>query len=151
VGTAPGGRDAGQGSAQAVVGQEEGAVARNRRGPRCHVRLRRESIEAAVAALRSLKSVDAVFYAMKANANPEILKLVHDRGLNLECVSPGEIARVLEVLPNLDRKRILFTPNFAPRAEYEHALEQGVWVTLDNLFPVKNWAKLFKGKDLFVA
>ena len=110
----------------------------------------RDSIEAAVAALRSLKAVDSVFYAIKANANREILKLVHDRGLNLECVSPGEIARVLEVLPNLDRKRILFTPNFAPRAEYEQALEQGVWVTIDNLFVLKNWAKLFKGRDVFV-
>ena len=106
----------------------------------------RESIEAAVAALRSLKSVDAVFYAMKANSNREILKLVHDRGLNLECVSPGEIARVLEVLPSLDRKRILFTPNFAPRAEYEHALEQGVWVTLDNLFPLQELGEAVQGQ-----
>ena len=110
----------------------------------------RESIQGAVAALRGLKSVDAVFYAMKANPHPEILKLVHDGGLNIECVSPGEIARVLQVLPSLDRKRILFTPNFAPRAEYEQALEQGVWVTLDNLFPLKHWAKSFKGRDIFV-
>ncbi len=57
----------------------------------------RETIEKAIAALRGLKSVDAVFYAMKANSNREILKLVHDGGLNFECVSPGEIARVLEV------------------------------------------------------
>jgi len=110
----------------------------------------RESIEQAVAALRSLKAVDAVFYAMKANPHRDILKIVHDRGLNIECVSPGEIARVLEVLPRIDRKRILFTPNFAPRAEYEQAFEQGVWVTLDNLFPLKHWAKSFKGKELFV-
>jgi diaminopimelate decarboxylase/aspartate kinase len=110
----------------------------------------RESIEKAVDALRSLASVDAVFYAMKANPHPAILKLVHDRGLNLECVSPGEIARVFEVLPGIDRKRILFTPNFAPRSEYEQALEQGVWVTLDNLFPLKHWGKIFKGKDIFV-
>jgi bifunctional diaminopimelate decarboxylase / aspartate kinase len=110
----------------------------------------RESIQGAVAALRSLKSVDAVFYAMKANPNREILKLVHEGGLNFECVSPGEIARVLEVVPSIDRKRILFTPNFAPRSEYEQALEQGVWVTLDNLFPLKEWAKTFKGKELFV-
>ena len=59
----------------------------------------RESIESAIAALRGLKAVDAVFYAMKANPNREILKLVHDGGLNIECVSPGELARVLEVLP----------------------------------------------------
>jgi diaminopimelate decarboxylase/aspartate kinase len=110
----------------------------------------RESIEQAIAALRSLEAVDAVFYAMKANSNPEILKLVHDRGLNLECVSPGEVARVLEVLPGIDRRRILFTPNFAPRTEYEEALEQGVWVTLDNLFPLKHWAKSFKGREIFV-
>ncbi|HJR68574.1 MAG TPA: bifunctional aspartate kinase/diaminopimelate decarboxylase, partial [Gammaproteobacteria bacterium] len=110
----------------------------------------RESIEQAIAALRSLEAVDAVFYAMKANSNREILKLVHDRGFNLECVSPGEVARVLEVLPQIDRRRILFTPNFAPRSEYERALEQGVWVTLDNLFPLKQWAKSFKGREIFV-
>jgi diaminopimelate decarboxylase/aspartate kinase len=110
----------------------------------------RETIEQAIASLKSLEAVDALFYAMKANSNREILKLVHDRGLNLECVSPGEVARVLEVLPQIDRRRILFTPNFAPRSEYEQALEQGVWVTLDNLFPLKQWGKSFKGREVFV-
>ena len=110
----------------------------------------RESIEAAIRALKDLKSVDAVFYAMKANPHRDILRLVHDRGLNFECVSPGEIARILEVVPNIDRKRILFTPNFAPRSEYEVALAHGVWVTLDNLFPLKHWGQSFAGKDVFV-
>lgn len=110
----------------------------------------RATLEQAVAALKGLTAVDAVFYAMKANPHRDILKLVDAGGLNFECVSPGEIARVREVVPNIDPQRILFTPNFAPRAEYEHALEQGVWVTLDNLFPLKHWGKSFKGKDLFV-
>jgi diaminopimelate decarboxylase/aspartate kinase len=110
----------------------------------------RESIEKAIAALHNLRSVDAVFYAMKANPNREILRLVDDGGLNFECVSPGEIARVLEVFPDIERKRVLFTPNFAPRHEYEQALELGVWVTLDNLFPLKQWPRVFKGKDIFV-
>jgi diaminopimelate decarboxylase/aspartate kinase len=110
----------------------------------------RESIESAIASLKGLRSVDAVFYAMKANPNPAILKLVHERGVNFECVSPGEIARVLELFPQIDRKRILFTPNFAPRTEYEQALEQGVWLTLDNLFPLRQWAKSFKNRELFV-
>ena len=87
---------------------------------------------------------------MKANPNREILKLVDKGGLNYECVSPGEIARVLVVLPSIDRKRILFTPNFSPRSEYEQALELGVWVTLDNLFPLKEWPKSFKGQEIFV-
>jgi diaminopimelate decarboxylase/aspartate kinase len=70
--------------------------------------------------------------------------------VNFECVSPGEIARVLKLFPAIDRQRILFTPNFAPRAEYEWGFEHNVWVTLDNLYPLKHWAKSFKGKDLFV-
>jgi len=110
----------------------------------------RDSIERAIDSLKALRSVDAVFYAMKANPNPSILRLVNERGLNFECVSPGEIARVLELLPDLDRRRILFTPNFAPRSEYEQALDQGVWVTLDNLFPLRHWSKAFKGREVFV-
>jgi bifunctional diaminopimelate decarboxylase / aspartate kinase len=110
----------------------------------------RATLESAIAALKSLRAVDAVFYSMKANPNPAILQLVHDHGLNFECVSPGEIARVLETLPGIDRKRILFTPNFAPRGEYEQALEQGVWVTIDNLFVLRQWPKAFKGRDVFV-
>jgi diaminopimelate decarboxylase/aspartate kinase len=110
----------------------------------------RESIERSIAALKGLKSVDAVYYAMKANNHTGILQLVHDSGVNFECVSPGEIKRVLELFPDLDRKRILFTPNFAPRAEYEWALGENIWLTLDNLFPLKHWAKSFKGKEVFV-
>jgi bifunctional diaminopimelate decarboxylase / aspartate kinase len=110
----------------------------------------RESIDGAIESLKGLSAVDAVFYAMKANANVDILRLVHDRGLNFECVSPGEIARVLDVFPKIDRRRILFTPNFAPREEYERALDQGVWVTLDNLYPLRQWSKSFKGRDLFI-
>jgi diaminopimelate decarboxylase/aspartate kinase len=110
----------------------------------------RVSIEQAVKALTALESIDRVFYAMKANANREILKLVHDLGVSFECVSPGEIARVLEVAPRIDRRRILFTPNFAPRSEYAAALEQGVWVTLDNLFVLREWGRLFKGKEVFL-
>ncbi len=109
-----------------------------------------DSIAASIESLKSLKSVDSVFYAIKANSHRGILELVNSRSVNFECVSPGEIARVLEVVPNIDRKRILFTPNFAPRNEYEWALEQGVWLTLDNLYPLREWGKAFKGKEVFV-
>jgi diaminopimelate decarboxylase/aspartate kinase len=110
----------------------------------------RASIERAIKALQSLRCIDAIFYAMKANANREILKLAHDLGANFECVSPGEITRVLELFPKLDRHRILFTPNFAPRGEYEWALEQKVWLTLDNLFVLREWGRLFKNQELFI-
>ena len=110
----------------------------------------RASIERAIGSLTALESVDSVFYAMKANAHPEVLDLVHQRGVNFECVSPGEIEQVLERFPGLDRRRILFTPNFAERREYEWALEHGVWLTLDNLFPLRHWGPLFAGREVFI-
>src|SRR5690606_29487100 len=110
----------------------------------------RNSIAGALDALRSLESVDAVFYAMKANPHPEVLRIVAEKGGNFECVSPGEIERVLELFPDIDRKRILFTPNFAPRHEYEWALEQGVWLTLDNLYTLEAWPELFGGAEVFI-
>jgi diaminopimelate decarboxylase/aspartate kinase len=100
--------------------------------------------------LKALPGIDSVFYALKANWHPEILKLFHAEGLNFECVSRGEVEHVLRTLPDLDRKRILFTPNFTPRAEYEWALTQGIHVTLDNLHPLKAWPEAFKGRELFV-
>ena len=110
----------------------------------------RDAIAAACSRLAGIGSVDAVYYAMKANSHPDILRLVLEQGINLECVSPGEIERVLKVAPDIDRRRILFTPNFAQRGEYEWALGTGVWVTLDNLHPLKAWPELFRGHDLMV-
>jgi len=110
----------------------------------------RESIEAKVGQLRGLSSVDQVLYAIKANSNPEVLRVVHAGGLNFEVVSPGEISLILELFPDIARQRILFTPNFASRQEYEFALEQGVWVTLDNLHPLREWGDSFTGRQVFL-
>jgi diaminopimelate decarboxylase/aspartate kinase len=57
---------------------------------------------------------------------------------------------VLELFPDIDRRRILFTPNFAARREYEWAIEKDVWLTLDNLFPLREWSELFADREIFV-
>lgn len=110
----------------------------------------RETLKTRAQSLKALPGVDAVFYAMKANWHPQILQVFESQGLGFECVSRGEVEHVLATLKGIDRKRILFTPNFAPRAEYEWAVEQGIWVTLDNLHPIRKWPELFKGRELFV-
>jgi diaminopimelate decarboxylase/aspartate kinase len=110
----------------------------------------RETLKARAQSLKALPGLDAVFYAMKANWHPQILQVFYEQGLGFECVSRGEVEHVLATLQGIDRKRILFTPNFAPRAEYEWAVEQGIWVTLDNLHPIRKWPELFKGRELFV-
>jgi diaminopimelate decarboxylase/aspartate kinase len=109
-----------------------------------------ETVRGAIARLQSVRGVGRVLFAMKANSNPDVLRVVHDAGLGFECVSPGEIRRVLELFPGIDRQRILFTPNFAPREEYAFGLEHGVWLTLDNLFPLREWGAMFRGRELFL-
>ncbi|MGE0113496.1 MAG: bifunctional aspartate kinase/diaminopimelate decarboxylase [Steroidobacteraceae bacterium] len=110
----------------------------------------RATLQRQARAMKSIASVDQVFFAMKANPHPEVLKLLTAEGLGLECVSRGELEHVFDTLPSMDRKRVLFTPNFAPRAEYEFALQQGVWVTLDNLYLLQAWPELFKGREVLL-
>jgi diaminopimelate decarboxylase/aspartate kinase len=100
--------------------------------------------------LQSLPGIKRVLFAMKANPNREVLKLLHDQGVDFDCVSPGEVQRLLELFPKIDRARILFTLNFAPRSEYVWGFEQGIRVTLDNLHPLKQYPEVFKGRDVFV-
>ena len=109
-----------------------------------------DAVHAAVAELRRLDAVDRLLYAMKANPHPDLLRLLHADGVDFETVSPGELERVRELFPDLHPERILFTPNFAPRAEYEHALDAGVTLTLDNLHPLREWPELFRGRNLFL-
>jgi len=109
-----------------------------------------ESLDAAIAAVKRVKSVDRWAYAMKANWHPDILRRMHGAGLMLECVSRGELEHAFESVPGLLPERVLFTPNFAPRTEYEYGLEKGVHVTLDNLHPLKMWPEVFRGKEIFL-
>ncbi|NJO12500.1 MAG: hypothetical protein HC872_02480 [Gammaproteobacteria bacterium] len=79
-----------------------------------------------------------------------MLRTVVARGIGLECVSQGELEHVLGLFPELPHAQILFTPNFAPRAEYEFAFARGLRVTLDNLHPLREWGDLLEGREVFV-
>ncbi len=109
-----------------------------------------ESVRAAARGIRGLGSVSRAHYAMKANPHPEVLRALHAEGINFECVSRGEVERVLETVPGIEPSRILYTPNFAPRDEYAWALEQGVQVTVDNTWAIEKWPQVFRGREIFV-
>ncbi len=109
-----------------------------------------DTLDAAVAAARAVGSVDGWAYAMKANWHPDILRRFHAAGLMIECVSQGELEFAFAQIPGLDPAHVLFTPNFAPRGEYEYAIRRGVRLTLDNEHPVRAWPELFGGRALFL-
>ncbi len=108
------------------------------------------SIDGAIAAVQRVASVDRWAYAMKANWHPAILRRVVAAGLMLECVSRGELEHAFASVPGLVPDRVLFTPNFAPRSEYAYGLSLGVHVTLDNVYPLKQWPELFRGQEIFL-
>ncbi|HAT8672565.1 TPA: bifunctional aspartate kinase/diaminopimelate decarboxylase [Legionella pneumophila] len=100
--------------------------------------------------LSALESIDSLFYAIKANPFPSILKTLEKEGIGFECVSIQELELVLKLFPNIKKERILFTPNFAPKSEYEFALQTGCYVTIDSLYPLENWPELFKDREVIV-
>ena len=100
-------------------------------------------------ALRAMQSIDRVYYAIKANAHPAILRALAQEGLGLECVSPGELDAVDAIAEARGSPR-LFTPNFAPRGDYERALQRCVPVTLDALHPLQHWPDLFAGREIML-
>lgn len=110
----------------------------------------RSILERSAQQLLAINGVDRIFYAIKANPHPEVLKTFAGLGLSFECVSQGECEHVLEVVPGIDPSKILFTPNFAPRAEYEWALAKGVHLTIDSLYALREWGELFRGRDVLI-
>ena len=100
--------------------------------------------------LLAMRSVTRVFYAIKANPHPALLRAVAAEGLGFECVSRAEIGRVLLGVPGIARERLLFTPNFAPRDEYRWALASGIRLTVDNLDVLRSWTGLFRGSEILL-
>ncbi len=107
-----------------------------------------DTIVSRVEALRAV--ADRLFYAVKANDQADVLRLLYDQGLGFECVSANELEHLLNLFPDISRQRLLFTPNFAPRSEYAFALDRKVYLTLDNLYPLHTWPELFTGRDVIV-
>jgi diaminopimelate decarboxylase/aspartate kinase len=107
-----------------------------------------DEVRSAARRLREhLPAVDRWFYAMKANANPTALAALVQEGFGIECVSAAEIDAVRDGLADLGAEQLLFTPNFAPRDEYEKALGLDVRTTLDSLHPLQHWPEIFCGRE----
>jgi diaminopimelate decarboxylase/aspartate kinase len=107
-----------------------------------------DTVRARARGLMAAGAVDRRFYALKANPHPDVLRALEAEGFGFECVSQAELEHVFDIFPNIDPTRVLFTPSFAPRAEYAAALARDAWVTVDSAFPLREWPELFRGRQL---
>jgi diaminopimelate decarboxylase/aspartate kinase len=109
-----------------------------------------DSSRQAARRLGGLDSVSRILYALKANDHPDLLRMLSAEGIHFECVSMEEVNHVMQSVPQTRPADILFTPNFAPRREYEAALEAGIQLTVDNSWAIQNWPEIFAGRDIFL-
>jgi diaminopimelate decarboxylase/aspartate kinase len=98
--------------------------------------------------ISKIKALDKCFYAIKANSHPAILRVLEQQGFGFECVSVAELEHVLTHLPDLPASRLLFTPSFARKIDYQQARAVAQWITVDSLFPLQHWPELFAGQSL---
>lgn len=89
-----------------------------------------------------------IFYACKANANAEILKLLLKLGSAIECVSRGEVERALAV--GFPKDRISYTCSNIPKEELAWLIKKGISVHLDSLNQVEWWGQLKPGSEISV-
>ena len=109
-----------------------------------------ETARGAARRLQNLSSVSRILYSVKANDHVDLLNALAGEGLSFECVSMEEVRYVLSAVEGVTPSDILFTPNFAPRHEYESALESGVTLTVDNSWVLQQWPEIFAGHDIFL-
>ncbi len=87
-----------------------------------------------------------IFYAMKANYNPHLLKIMRDHGFYLDTVSPTEVILALEL--GFDREHIMFTANNMTDADMELVKELGVLLNIDSLTRLESYAKQYAGSGI---
>lgn len=71
------------------------------------------------------------FFAVKANPNPAILRILKQEGCGVDCASLTEL--MLAEAAGFGGEEIIFSSNATPAAEYEYARRLGAVINLDDI------------------
>jgi diaminopimelate decarboxylase len=83
----------------------------------------------------------SIKYACKANTNLSILRIMLQNGVDLDVVSPQELA--LGILAGYVGNQITFTPSGVDFSEIEFAVDKGAIVNLDNLSVLEKFGQKY--------
>ncbi|MDR1658800.1 MAG: diaminopimelate decarboxylase [Desulfovibrio sp.] len=89
-----------------------------------------------------------VNYSVKANANPEILKIIRDEGLVVDAMSPGELH--LDALAGFPPEKILYISNNNSAEELRNAVKRALLVSVDSLSQLAAFGRLNDGGKVMV-
>lgn len=87
-----------------------------------------------------------ILYAMKANYNPEILRLLQNAGAGIDAVSAAEA--ILALKCGFSAEQILFTANNLTEREMRLAYALGVLFNIDDISTLRRFGEIFPESDL---
>ena len=87
-------------------------------------------------------------YSTKSNSNPEILKIVEETGLNVDCMSPLELA--VDEISGFKRDRMLYVCNNISAEEMKLVHDKDILICLDSISQVETWGKLFPNTEIMI-
>ena len=91
-------------------------------------------------ALNSEYENNRIHYAVKANSNLSILKILHSEGASFDCTSMGEIYTCFKA--GISPEKIIYTGNMFTDEDFTFAVENKVLVNLDSVSQLKRLAKI---------
>ncbi len=89
-----------------------------------------------------------LFYSVKANYNPALVRLMAGKGLGVDAVSPGEVELALRC--GVAAADIVYVENNMSDAEMEFAAERGVRLVIGSLSRLRKYAARFPGSAVGV-
>lgn len=89
-----------------------------------------------------------MYYSIKANSNPEILKEVRRCGLKVDCMSPYEY--YINENSGFKPDEMLYVCNNIDGVEMTMIHSKGVLACFDSVSQVRTWGKLFPGSSIMV-
>lgn len=87
-----------------------------------------------------------IFYAMKANFNPDILRALLAQGANIDLVSPAEAVMALKL--GFTPDRLLYTANNLTMDEIHQVKKLGLLLNIDSLSCLKKFGSAYRSSEV---
>lgn len=89
-----------------------------------------------------------LLYAMKANSNPAVLRVIHSEGIGIDAVSPGELLLALQL--GFAPGQVLFSANNMTDEEMHEAQARGVLLNIGELSRLEKFGQAYPGREVCV-
>jgi len=91
--------------------------------------------------LNSIYKENEIHYAVKANSNLSVLKILKSEGASVDCSSTGEV--FLSLKAGFPSKNIIYTGNMFTNDDFRYAIEHEVNINLDSISQLERLKRIY--------